>query len=303
MACNRSSAHGTLAAELVPALGRPSPQNSGVHQCGRCKAGSHPSTCTGEAKDLDQWMCITLVMAVARSMKLPKISSVFDLQQVRAGVVARPCSMPPPRAPALPALLHPTWGIVVQGGLQVCGLLAPSARSSARLAPSQRRAPPSFAPSRTPPPHRAPCLAHGPAASLAVPCVPMCLQALKTLGGIAVDDLMAFELLWTPQVRSSAAPALVACGSVISPAQTVGAASALDKGTTPWPRAPAQGSAGPSRCDRMRPYCASHVCACIMHVAWIPDLECLQHHHPARSKKATHTPRMSCCWTSQPWSR
>eukprot|EP00200_Dunaliella_tertiolecta_P005857 CAMPEP_0202343022 /NCGR_PEP_ID=MMETSP1126-20121109/3329_1 /ASSEMBLY_ACC=CAM_ASM_000457 /TAXON_ID=3047 /ORGANISM="Dunaliella tertiolecta, Strain CCMP1320" /LENGTH=265 /DNA_ID=CAMNT_0048934047 /DNA_START=2492 /DNA_END=3289 /DNA_ORIENTATION=+ len=59
---------------------------------------------SGDLKDKDQWMCITLVMAVARELKLPPISTVYDLQ-----------------------------------------------------------------------------------------------KALKVLGGILVDDLMAFELMWTPQ--------------------------------------------------------------------------------------------------------
>lgn len=36
----------------------------------------------GEQKDMDQWMSVTLLLAVARQFKLPQISTVYDLQQV-----------------------------------------------------------------------------------------------------------------------------------------------------------------------------------------------------------------------------
>jgi hypothetical protein len=40
---------------------------------------------TAGDKDLDQWMCLTLLFAVERSIKLPKIQSIFDLKQVNEG--------------------------------------------------------------------------------------------------------------------------------------------------------------------------------------------------------------------------
>jgi len=47
----------------------------------------HASVClylydTGELKDKDQWMCITMVMAVSRELKMPPINTVFELEKV-----------------------------------------------------------------------------------------------------------------------------------------------------------------------------------------------------------------------------
>lgn len=107
----------------------------------------------GKLKDPEQWMCITLLMAVARKVKLPKISSVYDLQQVGAAL-----------------LLH----------------------QQARARPMHAR--------------RAFAAGCAVCASMPLPCTavaPCNMQALKKLAGVTVDDLMAFELLWTPQVRGA----------------------------------------------------------------------------------------------------
>ncbi len=35
-------------------------------------------------KDLDQWICITMLIAVEREIKLPKAASVWEVKQVRS---------------------------------------------------------------------------------------------------------------------------------------------------------------------------------------------------------------------------
>ncbi|KAJ9525246.1 hypothetical protein QJQ45_020777 [Haematococcus lacustris] len=40
-----------------------------------------PARMPGDLKDMDQWLCLTLVIAMEREMKLPKISTMFDLRQ------------------------------------------------------------------------------------------------------------------------------------------------------------------------------------------------------------------------------
>ncbi len=78
LARGTASVRGGDARSSTPAPTRPAP-GPGVLSCTRAPRR------LADDKDLDQWICITLLLAVEREIKLPKVQTVWELKQVRSG--------------------------------------------------------------------------------------------------------------------------------------------------------------------------------------------------------------------------